>query len=319
MKFSCGLQQHPWFGFAAITIDLQFCHFAFIPLVRVMGTIIQAIDVGALLPQQGLHLVMDFIQLRYRYFSPCNHRLVGHYNAKISRCIDFSDGLRYTRQQFKCIYIAEKANIFIDNAVSVKKNRLLPIGQIFCLHPARQNVRLHLTKALRRSHILYILGAVIAEHLAGPGQRLEQLTVQIHFECFSRGRVDCPNPFRVNARHLQYFRRHHMEPCIHPVFIVGRSCVFFGKPLYHGMVFVCNQQAAVVWMAVGMGKQGNQAAVGPVKSDHPVEVHIKNRIGIQKEKVFCQLPFQSKQRTSIPQRPLFAVILNGHPQPAAVP
>lgn len=101
-----------------------------------------------------------------------------------------------------------------------------------------------------------------------------------------------------------------MKPRIDAVAIISLSFVLLSQPLMYSTVFIRDNQAAVIRMVIGVGKKRDQAPFFSMILQKAMEIHIKNRIGVQKKKIFRQLIPALKQRAGVPQRLFLNIIGN---------
>ena len=109
-----------------------------------------------------------------------------------------------------------------------------------------------------------------------------------------------------------------MKSCIDSVPVPLRTDVLLGEPALHRAVIVRDEYAAVIGMAVGMGKEGDKSALFPVVSHKTVEVDIEHRICIEQEKVLRELAAELQQRTCIAKGLLLDIIAYIHAEAASV-
>jgi len=63
-----------------------------------MRTVVQTIQVGALLTEQGIHFIVNRPQTLKGAVSACNDRLIGYDAATVFRCIQPSYGITHAWQ-----------------------------------------------------------------------------------------------------------------------------------------------------------------------------------------------------------------------------
>ena len=132
------------------------------------------------------------------HFTTGNHRLIRNNNCQITGSIDFFDCICNAVYQFKLVYVPKETHIFIDSAVPIKEHRFLLVLQILTRNTTSPVILAYRVIAFRRTHVLHILWAIIAEHFPGSCKWLEQLTIQIRLYWFSvlahRADLICVNP-----------------------------------------------------------------------------------------------------------------------------
>ena len=302
--------------------------------MRMMRAVIQAVEISALQAEERLHLPVDLLQLRHRHLAPGDHRLVRDDNTEIARRVDLPDRVRHPRQKLELIDLPQEPDILIDGPVAVEEDSLLGFLQVLRLHRAGKEIPADRVVALRRAHVFYIFGAVVAVHLPRSRQRLQKPAVQIHLVDLAviarlpdPGNVDPDTRTRARRaakrsfprrRHIQHLRRDHVKPRIDPVPVKLRPRILLRKPALHAESIVREDQARIVRMAVRVGEQRDQPAVGLVELHHPVEIHVKDRVRVQEKEVLRQLAAQEKERPCIAQRRLLVEIRNADPETASV-
>ena len=302
--------------------------------MRMMRAVIESVEISTLQPQQGLHLPVDLLQLRHRHLAPGDHRLVRDDDAEIARRVDLPDRVRHPRQKLELIDLPQEPDILIDGPVAVEEDSLLGFLQVLRLHSAGKEIPADRVVALRRAHVFYIFGAVVAVHLPRSRQRLQKPAVQIHLVDLAviarlpdPGNVDPDTRTRARRaakrsfprrRHIQHLRRDHVKPRIDPVPVKLRPRILLRKPALHAESIVREDQARIVRMAVRVGEQRDQPAMGLVELHHPVEIHVKDRVRVQEKEVLRQLAAQEKERPCIAQRRLLVEICNADPETASV-
>jgi hypothetical protein len=88
-----------------------------------MGTVIDAVEMGTLRFQEILHLVMDSMDQRFREITPCHSGLIGDNNCFEAILVDQSDRLRHAGKENKSFEMVQIPHLLIDRSVPIEKNR----------------------------------------------------------------------------------------------------------------------------------------------------------------------------------------------------
>src|SRR5271169_2081588 len=89
------------FWFPAVTLNLKPADFSVKPRLRMMRTVIQAIDKCPVCAEKRLHFIVDFAEIVFSTEPFCYHRLVRYYNRQVFRGIYHFHRLTDSRNQFE--------------------------------------------------------------------------------------------------------------------------------------------------------------------------------------------------------------------------
>ena len=81
----------------------------------------------------------------------------------------------------------------------------------------------------------------------------------------------------------------HMQPSIDSILIIYRANIFLCQPRLNRHILFRNDEPTIVRMVIRMSEQCHQSTMFLMKSDHSVEINIKNGICIppSRERRFC--------------------------------
>jgi hypothetical protein len=109
-----------------------------------------------------------------------------------------------------------------------------------------------------------------------------------------------------------------MDPRIYQVFIIKPGFLFV-NPFCYAVNIIGLKDGTVIGMTVGVGDQGGQGLIFPVKINEPLEINIKDNIPVEEDKVIAEFSRDLEERSGGSQGFRLAVILNGRAEAPAVP
>ena len=303
MKIPCGLQDHAGLRLAALALDLQLGHLSLVSLVGMMGAEIDGVQIGALAPQKGLHFLMDGIQLRESDLASCHHGLIGDDDGKITRGVDSLDGLGNAIDQSKILNIGQKSVVTVKGAVPVEEDRLLQTAAVLGLHLSRSHILCDRPIAIGSPHILDVFGTVVNKDLSRGDQRLEDVSVKVGLFQL----LEDSNSRRI----LKDLGREQMDAGVDAI-AVPEPLVLLVKPVGHPPLSVGNDDAAVIGVIIGMGKEGGDTSLFTVTPQKRGDINIKNNIAVEQQKILGEPFLQKEQRARRPERGILDDIVNRH-------
>lgn len=291
-----GLEEHAGVRLAAGAVNLQLGDLALVAFVGVMGAVVDAVDEGALLPEEGLHLVVDGLQGLPGQAALCDAGLVGDDDGEVAGVVDAADGLGRTGQELELLGLGQVADVFVDGAVAVEEDGFLLVVEVPRLHDAVLVGPADLGVALGRAHVLDVFGALVDIELAGACQRLQDLAVE----------VDLPR--RHGA--VEHALLEDVETGIDAVRVPLGALVLLREPLLDAAMFIGDEQAAVVGMAVRVGEERREAAIFLMGLHEAVEVDVERGVRIQQQEGIGQLVFDPVQGACIAEGLHLVVVLD---------
>ena len=116
------LQHHPWLWFAAIALDLQFGHFAMMPAIGVMRTVVDSIKPRATSREQHFEFGMDPLDSGFIAFATRHHGLIGDQDGAIPGSVDHGYGLNRAFDQLQIARRYHTLHFHVQGAVTIQKD-----------------------------------------------------------------------------------------------------------------------------------------------------------------------------------------------------